>query len=130
MFAIRAESQIGDATAFVGDIAQRPVETGPALRLHLPVKRSANFMLASRTELQRHALGCAIVKTATYVFAADDQVLPVTGPAANEDMDVRIVGVPMVYRQPVEFGAEIFLDIEHQLASESFEIPEPGPIFG
>jgi hypothetical protein len=119
-----------DAGALIGDVAQSAVQTGPTLRLYFPLQACADLLLAARTKLQRRALGCAIAKTATYVFAAYDQVLPVTGPATNEDMDVRIFGVPMVDRQPVELGAEIFLDIEHQLASESFEIPSSAPSSG
>ena len=68
-------------------------------------------MFGTRTKLQRDALGRAIAKTPADVFAADDQVLAVIGAAADEDMDVRIVGVPVVDRDPVEPGAEVPLDI-------------------
>ena len=83
-------------------------------------------LLAARAKLQRDALGRAIAKTPADVFAADDQVLTVIGAAADEDMDVRIVGVPVVDRDPVELGAEILLDIEHQLARERLEVADLG----
>ena len=43
---------------------------------------------------------------------------------------MRIVGVPMIDRDPVELGAEILLDIEHQLARKRLEVAELGRVFG
>ena len=97
--------------------------------IHLPLKGGADVVLAARTKLDRDALGGAIAKAATDIFAADHQILTVIGAAADEDMDVRIVRVPMVDRHPVELGAEIPFDIEHQLAGKGLEIAELGPVF-
>ena len=55
--------------------------------------------------------------------AADDQVLPIVGPAADQDVDVRIVGVPVIDRHPVEPRAEISFDVVHQLAGEGARSP-------
>src|SRR6185312_4439870 len=114
---------------FIGDIAQRPVEARPSIRSDLSLKGHVDLVLAARTKLQRNALSRAIAKTAADVFAADDKVLTVIGAAADEDMDVRIVGVPAVDRDPIELGAEIPLDIEHQLARERLEVAELGAVF-
>ena len=102
-----AGPQIGDAAAVVGDVAQRAIEAGPALGLDLLLQGGADFLLAARPQLQGDALGGAAAKPPADVVAADDQVLAVIGAAADQDMDVRIVGVPVIDRHPVELGAEI-----------------------
>ena len=39
-----------------------------------------------------------------------------------------VVGVPMVDRHPVELGAEVLLDVLHQLAGEGLEVSELRPV--
>src|SRR5574337_1831906 len=129
VFGIGTGSQIGDAAAFVGDVAQGAIEAGPAFGLDLLLQRSAYLLLAARTKLDGDALGGAISKSPADVFAADDQVLTIVGAAANEDMDMGVIGVPVVDRYPVELRAEIFLDVSHQLASKGLEVPELGRVF-
>ena len=102
VFGVGAGPQIGHATALVGDVAQRPVEAGPALGLHLPLQGGADLLLAARAELQGDAFRGAVAKTSADVVAADDQVLAVIGPAADQNMDMRVVGVPMIDRDPIE----------------------------
>ena len=118
----RAGAQVGDAAVLVRDVAQGPVEAGPALGLDFLFQGRADFQLAARTELQRDALGGAVAEALADVVAADNEVLPVIGPAADQDMDVRVVGVPVIDGHPVEPGAEIALGIGHQLAREGPEI--------
>ena len=117
-----AGAQIGDAAVLIRDVAQGPVEAGPALGVDLLLQGGADLLLAARAELQGDALGGAIAEAAADVVAADHEVLPVIGLAADQDMDVRIVGVPVIDRDPVEPRAEIALDIGHQLAREGPEV--------
>jgi hypothetical protein len=63
------------------------------------------------------------------VFAADDKVLTVIGAAPDEDMDMRIVRVPVIDRDPIEPGAEVPFDIAHQLPCEGLEVAEHGAVF-
>jgi hypothetical protein len=44
-------------------------------------------------------------------------------------MNMRIVGVPMIDRDPVQFGPEIPRNIDHQFPREGAEIAEFGGIF-
>jgi hypothetical protein len=39
--------------------------------------------------------------------AADDEVLPAIGASANENMDMRIVGVPMIDGDPIKFRSQV-----------------------
>ena len=84
----------------------------------------------ARPELQGDALGGAVAKSLLDVVAADDQVRAVVGAAAHQDVDVRIVGVPVIDGDPVELGAEIPLDVGHQLAGEGAKIGHLGRILG
>ena len=56
------------------------------------------------------------------VVAADDQVLAVVGAAADEHMDMGVVGVPMIDCDPVEPGPEIALRVLHQFAREGAKV--------
>ena len=53
------------------------------------------------------------------VVAGDDEILAVVGAAAHDDVDVGIVGVPVIDADPIELGAEILLHLAHQLAGEA-----------
>ena len=109
---------------------KRAVEAGPALRLHLALQRRADLLLAARAELQGHALGGAISKSPADVLAADDQVLAVVGAAADQDVDMRIVGVPVIDRDPVELGAEVLLDVRISSRVKVLRSPSSAPSSG
>ena len=85
-------------------------------------------MLGAGAELEGDALGGAIAKAVADVVAADDQILAVIGAAADQNMDMRVVGVPVVDRDPVELGAEIAFDIRHQLAREGAQVRQLGGV--
>ena len=46
----------------------------------------------------------------------------VVGAAAQDDVDVRVVGVPVIDPDPVEFGAEVLLDLAHEVAREALQV--------
>ena len=56
------------------------------------------------------------------VIAADDQILPVIGTPAHQDMDVRIVGVPVIDGDPVQLRSEVALGVGHELARERMQV--------
>ena len=64
---------------------------------------------AARTELEGDELLGARAQAAADVVAGDDEILAVVVAAAHQEMDMRIVGVPMIDGDPVELGAEIAL---------------------
>jgi hypothetical protein len=125
---VRSGPQVGDAAAVVGDVAQSAIKARPALRLRLTLEGGADLLLAAEAELQRDAFGGAITKAAADVFTADDQVLAAVSAAAEEDMDVRAICVPVIDRHPVELGVEIFLDVAHQFAGECLQVADLGRI--
>src|SRR6185369_2297274 len=94
----------------------------------LPFQGRADFPLAARTELQRNALSGTIAKPAADVIPADHEILAIFGAAANQNMDMRIVCVPVVDRDPIQSGSEITRDIGHQFTCKGAEIAELGGV--
>ena len=122
VFAGAYRAKIDDSAALVGDVAERSVEARPTLGVDLLLQPSADLPLAARPQFQCDPLRCAAAKTVADVVAADDQVVTVVGAAADEHMDVRIVGVPVIDRHPIKLGAEVALRVGHQFPSEGAKI--------
>src|SRR5215467_915462 len=59
------------------------------------------------------------------VVPGDDEIATVIAFAAHDDMDMRIVGVPVIDSYPVESRAEIASRLGHQLSGKGLEIREP-----
>ena len=54
----------------------------------------------------------------------------VVGAAADQHMDMRVVGVPVIDRDPVELRAEVALGVGHQLAREGAKVGQLGRVLG
>src|SRR3546814_18547361 len=61
--------------------------------------------LASQAELECHAFLGAEADALAHIGAIDDKIYPVIGDAANQDVDVRIVGIPMVDRKSTRLNS-------------------------
>jgi hypothetical protein len=116
--------------ARIGVVVQRPIEIGPPLRPHLPFQGRADIPLGTWSKLKRGPLGRALAKAPTDVGAADHQVLTIISAPSDQDVDVWIVGVPVVYHNPIELGAEIAFGIGHQLARKGAQTVQLGRILG
>ena len=64
------------------------------------------------------------------VAAVDHEIAAIIGAPAHQDVDVRIVGVPVIDRDPVEPGAEILFHVGHQFAGEGPDIGKFGCVLG
>ena len=62
------------------------------------------------------------------VVAGNDEVLAEFVLAAQHDVAVRIVGVEVVDRHPVEAGVEVAFHLGHQAAHEGLQIVKLGPV--
>jgi hypothetical protein len=87
-------------------------------RQNSPLMSGADFQLAPWPQFESDTFRRATAKAVADVVTADDQVLAAVGPAADEHMDMGVVGVPMIDRDPVETGAEVALRVLHQLPRE------------
>ncbi len=62
------------------------------------------------------------------IASGDHQALAGLIDAADNDVRVRVGGVEVIDRDPVEAGAEIALDLPHQIAGEGAEVRELCPV--
>jgi hypothetical protein len=70
-------------------------------------------LFGSWPKFQGDAFGGTVAKAATDVSTTDHKTLTVLGLPADQDMDMRIVSVPVVGRDPVKLCAEVVLHISH-----------------
>ena len=103
---------------------KRAIELGPAVRLDLGVEVATDLEVASRPEFERGKMCSAGAHALADVVAGDHKVAAVVTLAAYDDMDVGIIGIPVVDPNPIELGAEIPLGLRHQVAGERLEIGE------
>jgi len=99
-----------------------PVEVGPPLAIDLTFERAADLLVGARPQLLGDQVLGAVTQTLLDVIPVDDEVLAVIGTAAHDDVDVGMLGVPVIDGDPVELGAEILLGLAHQLAGEPLEV--------
>jgi hypothetical protein len=81
-----------------------------------------DLLIGARAHLLRDQVARPIAHALLYIVARDDQVLAVVAHAAHDQMDMRMLGVPMTDRHPFEPRAEILLHLAHQLAGEALEV--------
>ena len=107
-----------------------PVNAGEALGPYLGLKLLPQLQIRFRPELQRRALLGPQPHAVGDVVLGNDQVLAEVVLAADDDMAVRVAGVEMVDRYPVEFGAEIGLHLAHDVSGEAAQIGQAVAVLG
>jgi hypothetical protein len=83
-----------------------------------------NLAVRSWPKFQRQKLLRPCPHSLANIIARDDQVLADAGPAPDDDMDVGMLGVPMIDGDPFEARAEIAFGIGHEVACGGFDIGE------
>ena len=127
---VAAWTQIDKACGILTQAFKLPVKTGPALGIDLAFERGADVQLGARPQFERHPLFRPEPQTFADIAPVNDKIGAVTGNAAHQHMDVRIVGVPMVNGDPVQFGAQILGRVSHQFAGEAAQVFHVPCIFG
>ena len=108
-------AQVGELPLLLlGD--QHPVEPGETIGIHLPLKLSRHLKLGLPAQFQRDDFAGALANAVGDIVAGDIEGLAVLGDAAQEDMGVRVAGVVVVDRDPVELRPEIGFHLLHQVA--------------
>ena len=97
-----------DHAVMAGGLARESlVERRPAIGVDLALEAAENLLLAARPEFQVHELRGAGAKTSADIVAADDKIGPIVRASARQDMDVGMLGVPMIDGDPIDLGPEI-----------------------
>src|SRR5437879_3003263 len=99
-------------------------EVGPTTSLGLSVRIATDLEIVSRPELKGRQMRRPRAQTVADVVATNHQVATIVGPAPDDDMDVRVLRVPVIDSDPIEPGAEIPLGLRHQVPGERLEIGE------
>ena len=105
---------------------QHTVQAGEALGVHLALKLAAHLLLGLPAQLQRDDLAGPFADAVGDVVAGDVEYLPVVGDAAQQDVGVRVAGVVVIDRDPVEPGSEVGLHRLHQVAGG---LPQVGQLY-
>src|SRR6266536_1347469 len=103
---------------------ERTVEPGPTIRLGLGLEVAADLEVAARPELEGGEMRGAGAHAPADVVAGNDEVAAVVAFAPHDDMDVGIIGIPMIDPNPIQPGAEIPLGLRHQIPGERLQIGE------
>ena len=107
-----------------------PVDAGEALGPDLGLQPLAQLQMRFRPELQRRPLLGPQPHAIGDVVLGNNQILAEVVLAADDDMAVRMAGVEMIDRHPVEFGLEIGLHLAHHVAGEAAQIGQAVAVLG
>ena len=94
------------------------------------VQLLAQFQVGLRPQLQGRPLLGAQAHAIGDVVLGDDQVLAEIVLAPDDDMAVRMAGVEVIHRDPIELGAEIGLHLAHHIAGEAAQVRQPVAVLG
>jgi hypothetical protein len=121
---VGAGPKVYDILALRGRASERTIELGPPIGLDLCVQIATDYKVASGPELKSGKIGRASAHAVADVGWGNQEVAAVVVLAANDDMDVGVVGIPVIDPHPIESGAEIALGLRHQIPGERLEIRE------
>src|SRR5215467_10604350 len=93
---------------------EHAIELGPPVGFDLSLEIATDLKVASRPELKGGEMRSAGTHAVADVVARNHEIAAIVGFAAHDDMDVRIVGIPMINSDPIEPGAEVPLCLRHQ----------------
>ena len=109
--AIRIGPQIDHPAKLIADRAQAAVEAGPAVYFDFAAQGPIDVLLGACAQFDGYALLGAGAHSLADVAAIDHQIAAIVRLAAHQDVDVRIVGVPVIDRDPVEPRAKVFFHV-------------------
>ncbi|OIQ93574.1 hypothetical protein GALL_244220 [mine drainage metagenome] len=123
----RDRGQIDDVMA-VGILDKLAIKLGPAVRLDLPFQGTLNVEIGPWPEFQGDQILGAGTHPLFDVISGDDEILAIVGDAAHDDVDMRMLGVPVIDGDPIKLGAEVFFHLPDQIAGKALEVGEVGGI--
>src|SRR5579885_1121725 len=123
---VRPEALVADDAVLVRPSLQGAVDLRPLLAADDPLARPVHLRFKARPQFARRELLAPRPDAFAQVVAIDFERAAILPYAANEQMDVRVVGVVMVDCHPFELGSEVLLHSAHQLADVVAEIQALG----
>jgi hypothetical protein len=117
-------TQIDDAIMLCRLSRKHTIEPGPAVRSDFGIEATLNVEVASRSELKGDQVAGACAQPLADVVTRNDEVVAVVRNASDDDVEMRVLGVPVIDRDPVELGPEIPLRLHHQVARKGLQVGE------
>jgi hypothetical protein len=99
-----------------------PIDAGEALSRNLGPKFCPQLQIGLRAKLQRDELLRPQPHPVGDVVLGDDQVLAEIIATADEHMAVRMPGVEVIDRDPVQLRAEVLLHLPHHVAGKGTQV--------
>src|SRR6266700_1657458 len=118
----RRVPEVHETIAGLGD--QRPIDAGEAILIDLGRELAPLLDFGDRTEFERHQFACPLANAMGDVIAIDDQVLAQFVPAVDDDMNMRMAGIKMVHRHPIELRSQVTFEFAHEVAGEAGQVSE------
>jgi hypothetical protein len=122
---IGSRPQVDDAIMPCGLGGKRAIKLGPAVRLDLGVQTAMDFKVGSQPELLGDQVSGSGAHPVADVVTRNHEISAIVGLAAHDDMDMGILGIPVIDSDPVELRTEISLGVSHQVPRERLQIGEP-----
>jgi hypothetical protein len=127
-FLIPVGPQVDGAPVGCSFPRERPIEWRPTLGPDLLGQGSPYLLLRARAELARHQPLGLRPHSVPNIIARNDEVLTVIGATADNDVDMRVLRIPVVDSHPVEPGPEVTLRLRHQVPGKGLEIRQLGRV--
>src|SRR5216684_1774824 len=124
----RRVPEVHETLAGRGD--QRPIDAGEAILIDLGRELAPLLDFGDRTEFERHQLACALANAMGDVIAIDDKILAQLIPAVDDDMNMRMAGIKMVHRDPIELRSQVSFEFAHEVAGKAGEVAEAHTVLG
>src|SRR5712691_10680547 len=118
----RRVPEVNKTIAGLGD--QRPIDAGEAIPIDLGRELAPLLDFGDRTEFERHQFACPLANAMGDVVAIDDQILAQFVPAVDDDMNMRMAGIEMVHRHPIELRSRVSFEFAHEVAGEAGQVSE------
>ncbi len=118
-----------DIAQLVGLACDLPIEPRPAFGIDLTREAGADLVLGLGAEFGIDQLLGASAQAVADIIARDDEIGAGLVDAAHEQMDMRVVGVPVIDGDPVEAGAEVGFHLLGEIPREGAQVFHIGGVF-
>lgn len=108
---------------------QRPVEARPPLLFHLAPQGLLDLQFGARPQPFGRQLGGPVAEAVGDVVAGDDEVFAGVVAPAHDQMGVRVVGVPVIDRHPIQPRAQVGFHAVHQMPGIGAQVVQFRAVF-
>jgi hypothetical protein len=106
------------------------IQARPPLLLHLALQGLLDLQLGARPQPFGRQLGGAMAEAVGDVVARDDEVFAGVVAPAHDQVGVRVVGVPVIDRHPIQPRAQVGFHAAHQVPGVGAQVVQLGAILG